>query len=233
VQLIAIVGQYLLLSFVLPGFCYLLVFALCFPGGFNRIHTALLTGEKQDDGDGQSKHGEEGKSKHEKEGDDDKKDGSVGSWMLLGSVFGLLLSSVTFAIEILLRNWANFDCDLFPIIPFHELGDRSQFFTAEAFMHFNIGVGIFILFVIFAIYVGRRLAEWISPRKPYGIPPLCLAGGLIVLAAANTGVSGYLFNRVTNIVYGEKADTMKDQCKRQRHLVWEAQPSSGSWSPPV
>jgi len=41
-QLWSVLGQYLLLSFVLPGFCYLTAFYLCFPGVLGRVFPGVL-----------------------------------------------------------------------------------------------------------------------------------------------------------------------------------------------
>src|ERR1700730_17732406 len=107
-QLWSVLGQYLLLSFVLPGFCYLAAFYLCFPGALGRVFPGVLgligpgvplkkdgspstQGKKDDNEEGGKKKGA-------------KKEASQGFWVtLLAVIFGLLLSSVTFFLEIMLR----------------------------------------------------------------------------------------------------------------------------------
>jgi hypothetical protein len=219
-QLLSILGQYLLLSFVLPGFCYLLVFALCFPGVLGEIPAWLQM--------------------------DSKKDGSQGLWIsFLAVTGGLGLSSVAFAIELVFRHFVFFDCCWFPKIPFDEMmGEQSSlanFFTAESFMHFNIGVGIFLLLLIFLINVTLR-SEWRKSRRTgtavssatdtamssatnevigrgrYLCDPMVLAVGLFVLVPANLKVSSHLFHRVAEVTYKNTAnvEASVQKCK-ERH----------------
>jgi hypothetical protein len=115
-QLIAGFSVYLILVFVLPGFAYLLAFAITFPEEFAALPKWLP---------------------RPAEGD---KDLSFGFWLaVLAIVGGLLLSSVCFAIEIGLRKFDSF----LPI------------FLASPIMHFNVGVGLSIILIIYVWY-GRR-----------------------------------------------------------------------------
>jgi hypothetical protein len=114
-QLLAMLGQYLLLSFVLPGFCYLAIFVLCFaPAADQRGERPVLASIY---------------------------DHIKASWITVAIIGGLLLSSVAFAIEVTLRYFVLIDCNLFPRIAFeriHEKGSAdvgANFFAAESFMH--------------------------------------------------------------------------------------------------
>jgi hypothetical protein len=152
VQLISVLGQYLLLAFVLPGFCYLAVFSLCFPGVLARVFPGLV-GRAHPTGEVHSSQPAEAK----------KEVASQGLWItLLAVVSGLLLSSLAFWIEILLRYIRYFDCWMFPRIPFVKLPQSealANFFTPEAFMHFNIGLGLLIILAGFVHDVTWR-GEW-------------------------------------------------------------------------
>lgn len=137
-ELLAALGQYLLLTFVLPGFCYLFAFGICFRSEWPEVAKKLpaMGGEK---------------------------DISKGAWFaFFGVIGGLLLSSVTFALEILLR-WVfpMFTKDWFPPVDFGRIPEVSEhslanLFTAMAFMHFNIAVGIVL------ILTARLLYTWCS-----------------------------------------------------------------------
>src|ERR1700730_4365433 len=177
-QLWSVLGQYLLLSFVLPGFCYLAAFYLCFPGALGRVFPGVL-GQigpgvplKKDGSpstQGKTDNNEEDDNSEDDEEDDNeeggkkkgaKKEASQGFWVtLLAVIFGLLLSSVTFFLEIMLRKSRDFDCKWFTRIPFDKLAapapdnPLANFLAAETIMHFNIAVGFLI---IFAIWIGIR-----------------------------------------------------------------------------
>jgi hypothetical protein len=195
-ELLSVLGQYLLLSFVLPGFCYLAVFYLCFPGALAEVFPGVI---------GQMHNVSPAPAAPP---DGKKEAASQGLWItLLAVVGGLLLSSVAFWIEILLRCLPFFE-RAFPHIPFERLTDSktlANFFTPEAFMHFNIGVGIMIILVVFMIEVTWR-REWSSAARKspqarlHVCHPAWLVIGLAVVAVANLHVSSYLFHRVHDIV---------------------------------
>jgi hypothetical protein len=138
-QLFATLGLYLILAFVLPGFCYLLVFGLCFPNAFSEIRRWLPP---------------------------EGKDAAQGFWVFsLALTGGLLLSSVTFAFELGFRRYFDFFALWYPEIDFkapHEPTGYTTVLVPSAFMHFNIGLGIFIIFVVYLIYVTQQ-GEWTSP----------------------------------------------------------------------
>jgi hypothetical protein len=198
-EILTVLGQYLLLAFVLPGFCYLTVFALCFPGLLANVFPGIVGQMRPASADAQIVQSSEGS----------KKAASQGLWVtLLAIVSGLLLSSVAFSIEILLRRFSFWFCSSFPSIPFNELKDgkaSASFFTPEAFMHFNISVGILVLLLIFVIEVTCR-GEWSRDKRRlpgarfHVCSPAWLAIGLAVLVVANLHVSSHLFHRVHDIV---------------------------------
>ena len=108
---LGILGQCLILTFVLPGFCYLLVLALCFPRMFRTLCAGLSIAQDKADPKGK-----------------DKTSSSLGWWLVsLGSLVGLLLSSVTFAIEVLLRSLDAFSFNevWFRQIAFDKISDSA------------------------------------------------------------------------------------------------------------
>lgn len=202
---LGILGQYLILTFVLPGFCYLLVFALCFPHTFRAICAGLPTGQENSDLSG-------------------KQNSSLGWWLvLLGFLGGLLVSSVTFAIEVVLRtlDLFHFNDIWFRQIAFDkmsEAGPPLNLFAPMAFMHFNIGVGVFVILLAFFFSMIARHCRAArlknaqgtgtsenheacecSPRLPE-IPKGWLTIALFVLVVANIIVSSHLFHRVECMV---------------------------------
>src|ERR1700739_3481596 len=103
-ELFASLGLYLILAFVLPGLCYLLAFGLCFPDAYGAIRRALPPD------------------------DQDKVQGS--SLFAFALVLGLLISSVTFAFEILLRHtFPDFFHYWYPEINFTIVHDPSSYAT--------------------------------------------------------------------------------------------------------
>jgi hypothetical protein len=227
-QLWSVLGQYLLLSFVLPGFCYLAAFYLCFPGTLGRVFPGVL-GEirpgvpldanaesPEQDGEAEGENEDDEKETDEKEGG--KKEASQGFWItMLAGLFGLLLSSVAFFVETILRNLIDFDCKRFTRIPFDKLADPdnplANFLAAEAFMHFNIGVGILI---ILGVWIGvRGKSIW---SGPYLCDPKLLAVGLVVVIVSNLVVSSHLFARTAVAAYKSElgAQTAKDACEKSR-----------------
>jgi hypothetical protein len=187
-ELLAVLGQYLLLTFVLPGFCYLLAFDLCFPGAFRRMIAEVPLGGAPDISSG---------------------------WRLAlaGMIGGLLLSSVAFALELALRYVPFFDKTWFPGIDFGKLPDVAEpslasLFAAMAFMHFNIAVGILIILIALVLCAGYAvLCGGPAPAKPPA-QPACLwaeprtwfAMGLAVVVIANVAVASHLFRRVDCMV---------------------------------
>jgi hypothetical protein len=146
-ELLAALGQYLLLTFVLPGFCYLFTFGICFRSEWPAVAAKLppMGGEK---------------------------DISKGAWFtFFGVIGGLLLSSVTFATEILLRSkFRDFTEEWFPAVDFSRIPDTSEhslanLFTAMAFMHFNIAVGIGLILIARLLYSGRRFCAAAVPGR--------------------------------------------------------------------
>jgi hypothetical protein len=169
-ELLAVLGQYLLLTFVLPGFCYLLAFGLCFVDDLTELTAKLPTSGGT------------------------RKDISKGAWFaFLGIIGGLLLSSVTFAIEIFLRQFDFFGKDWFPAIDFGEIPDiadhsLANLFTAMAFMHFNIAVGTLIIVIGRLLYAGCRAF--------CGKTRVWIACSLVIVVIANIMVTSHLFRRV-------------------------------------
>jgi hypothetical protein len=211
-QLLSLLGQYLLLAFVLPGFCYLAVFSLCFPGVLGRVFPGLM---------GQAGPAFSADAQLSQPTEAKKDAASQGLWItLLAVVSGLLLSSVAFWVEILLRYIPYFDCTLFPRIPFVELPESealANFFTPEAFMHFNIGLGLLIILISFVYDVTRR-GEWMRRNREapgarlHACPPVWLTAALLLLVVANIHVSSHLFHRVHDIIaHVETTDTCKQQ----------------------
>ncbi len=104
-----------------------------------------------------------------------------------------------------------------------------NFFAGETFMHFNIGVGILVIFVIFMVVVTRR-RDWrkygdSSVAKRYVCDPRLLAAGLVVLVAANLLVSSHLYHRVAGVVFKSawRVDESARQCANASHwLVFNA-----------
>jgi hypothetical protein len=198
-EILGILGQYLLMAFVLPGFCYVLVFALCFPDFVDDIR---------------------GKSRGSKVG-------SEGLWMSFFVIAGgMLLSSVAFAIEIMLRFFEIFDCEWFLTIPFQFLKENTlaNFFTAETFAHFNTAVGVLVILLIY----------WKFGDKSR-IPGPWLVPGLAFLVAANLLVSSHLFARVATVALvtpeSSKAfDDWRNTCRQRHHYTVkpETTPNSDS-----
>jgi hypothetical protein len=204
-ELLSVLGQYLLLSFVLPGFCYVAVLLLSLP---QESHDSLKA-----------------------------------NWLAAGVIGGLLLSSVAFAIEISVRYFSTaIDCDWFPRIPFdkiHDMGSVVNFFAGETFMHLNIGLGLFVIWIIFLIHNTWR-KKW---KKPCGIHQLkshWFAIGLAVIVAANLAVSSYLFKRVDDIAYNQRDEVAQQtgsgsanycRCLREHSDSEEASCSKLSSSP--
>jgi hypothetical protein len=164
-KLLEVLGQYLLLSFVLPGFCYVAAAALLLPEKF-RTHLKTY-------------------------------------WWAAAIVGGLLISSVAFAIEITIRYLCvKIDCDWFPRIPFeqiHDMGSVVNFFAGETFMHLNIGLGFFIILVIFLITTAYH--GWKDKYGVYRLKAPWVTVALAALVAANLTVSSYLFHRVNDIAF--------------------------------
>lgn len=130
---LAEVGLFLLLAFVLPGYVYLGFFILYFPETYS---SAIKSFGFQDN--------------------------SGLFALLLGVVGGLLLTSICFAIELLLRKIEYFDKRLFPSMGIDRLsvieakGRGSLHIrqvTGQAIMHFNIALGLLVpivpLYIIF------------------------------------------------------------------------------------
>jgi hypothetical protein len=200
-ELIAVLGQYLLLTFVLPGFSYLFAFGLCFRDEVLALAATVPTSGGS------------------------RKDISKGAWFtFLGVIGGLLLSSVAFAFEIFLRRFDTFNIDWFPAIDFGEIPDiadhsLANLFTAMAFMHFNIAVGFLIIMIGWLLYAlcktdggeaatssARTAARPKGTRRrdkarTFACRILCsraklTACALALVIVANTVVASHLFRRV-------------------------------------
>jgi hypothetical protein len=207
---LAAFGVFLILAFILPGFCYLLIFYLCFPETLPTIHNYLpKEPEKIASSEGESTR-------------------LPGFWMVaLGIVGGLLLTSVSFAIEVFLRGLFSGDCTKpehkddffcthFPVLDFEEIArieaaGKGTFtlhvMAGEALMHLNIGIGILLMLLMYLFYRPRlqfdqkpdagsagccaRILNWSLKNKPQ--PGLTMV--LIVIIVANLYISSTLFRR--------------------------------------
>jgi len=217
-ELISVIGQYLLMAFVLPGFCYVVVFILCFHGVLGATFPGTL---------GELRVGTKQREPLQ------SKDASQGFWISVVAVIGgLLLSSVAFFFELLLRKFALLDCFVFPSIAFEKISEPlPNFIAAQTIMHFNIFAGILVILVFFLV---RERPNWYR-RPPYVKTYLCdprlLAGGLAILVVANVFVSSHLFHREARIVY--KSDWLvyesKKACQERSHLVAYVPDYVASW----
>lgn len=205
-ELLSILGQYLLLSFVVPGFCYFAAFYFCL-------------------------HNERGVLRQ--------------YWLAVSIVGGLLISSVAFAIELLLRNFVWFDCYWFARIPFDRIHDSTSagsFFAAESFMHLNIGLGLLIILIIFAFYNTDQA------RAKHEIGGWSIAAVIVIIAAANLLVSSYLFSRVNDVAYDMQDAVLQGSGKaceclpshrdhggltlaECQKVIWPP-PDKATWAPP-
>lgn len=182
-ELFATLGLYLILAFVLPGFVYLLAFGLCFPGAFSTIKKWLPPDERE-----------------------------VQSFSLFafGLVLGLLLSSVTFALEVVLRSRYSFPAFFekwYPAIDFaqtHDAGSYANILIPSAIMHFNIGLGLFVFLLIYILKGIRRTWEFKCKEKgscesfwKLFLPRALLILAMAVLVVTNMIVSSELYHRVS------------------------------------
>jgi hypothetical protein len=140
---IGALGIYLTLAFVLPGFCYVGVFALCFR---NAANTGVYWCSR-------------------------KNISTTLSIVGIGVVGGLLLSLICFCIELLLHGWKFFDHH-FPVLDIPRMAiveaagkgtSILQILSGSAFMHFNIAAGILILLGAYG-----DSAQANAARKPAG-----------------------------------------------------------------
>jgi hypothetical protein len=182
-------GVYLLLAFVLPGFCYLFVFALCFPDlvkeGVQWLATLSLSQANSVDA--------------RAEASSEKTPPLLSFAVGVGVVGGLLLSSVTFVIEIALRRLWPF-CGVFerlyPNMHVERIGQieaagKGSFYlhvlSGSALMHFNVGMGILLILIAYVSYMSAHDRQLMAARV------LCLLVCLSIVAAANMVDSGRLF----------------------------------------
>jgi hypothetical protein len=184
-QVFATLGLYLILAFVLPGFCYLLAFGLCFPEAFQKLRRWLPPEDT---------------------------DAVQGFWLFsVAVVGGLLLSSVTFALELVLRESFSSFAAWYPKIDFGKAPHGPESYTSvlvpSAIMHFNVGSGIFVILAIYLVYTSYRKA-WImaAPADAAGTSKTSLAGAKIWLAVvltvvvlANLFVAKELFHRISDL----------------------------------
>ncbi|HTA23342.1 MAG TPA: hypothetical protein VK763_07390 [Terriglobales bacterium] len=191
---IGTLGIYLILAFVLPGFCYTLVFALCFPGGIEWLTDWL------------------------KEQDIDV------SLPTIGIVGGLLLSSVCFWLEILVVRDRFERC--FPNLCVHRLawieaaGKSSiyaQLLAGDAFMHFNIAVGVLLIFLVYLVVSGWG---WLKASRGGDTEgqkntPRCLVicASLLLVIFANLKVSSFVSWRAKDAIDGAvRVSGITDPC---------------------
>jgi hypothetical protein len=179
-QVFATLGLYLILAFVLPGFCYLLVFALCFPDAYQTVRKFLPPEEK---------------------------DTAQGTWMAAAAVIGgLLLSSGTFALEIVLRCISHTFAEWYPKINFGGVPHGSESYASvlvpSAIMHLNIGSGTLILLIIYLFYTSYR-GEWKKQNNGgatvVAASKIWLTIALIVVVPANLLVASELFHRINDL----------------------------------
>jgi hypothetical protein len=182
VELLGTLGIYLILAFVLPGFVYLLAFGLCFPRAFSTIKRWLPPDDRQV---------------------------QSSALFFFGAVLGLLLSSVTFAIEVALRSPFFFPAFFerwYPPIDFtqtHEAGSNANILIPSAIMHFNIGLGLAIFLLVYlvkGIYrtVSFRCVQNGQCRLFWALffPRALLMLAMAILAVTNVVVSSALYRRV-------------------------------------
>lgn len=189
VSSIGTLGLYLILAFVMPGFCYMLVFTLFFPDVVENGTDWLKAREVSPKL-------------------------SIPGFAIVG---GLLFSSVCFAIEILVRCLSPAYMDKYFRLPgvdriacVEAAGKGTlylQLLTGSALMHFNIGLGVFL---ISATYLGWCLLSWMQEKTKKSLGPqtperrprrVALAVLLIVsLPSANLVVSGLLFARAKSAI---------------------------------
>lgn len=165
---------YLILAFVIPGFCYLLASALCFPCSFTNVlrPPGALSPDIW--------------------------------ISFLGVIGGLLLSSVCFAIETLLdrqrqmKKWFP-EMDLKQMAKIEAAGKGTfflQLLSGSAIMHFNIGLGFVLIWIT---YVASLLYQLYFPEPACDMGkhqhPLLVSGVVLVIAIANLRVSYWLRNR--------------------------------------
>lgn len=146
---LAEVGLFLLLAFVLPGYVYLGFFMLYFP----EIYSSAIKSFGFQDNSGLFA-------------------------LLLGVVGGLLLTSICFAIERLLRKIKYFDKRLFPDMGTDRLsvieskGRGSLHIrqvTGQAIMHFNIALGLLVPIVPLYIILQRANTTEFYTKLSVGI----------------------------------------------------------------
>src|SRR6267143_772205 len=177
---IAALGIYLLLAFVLPGFCYAFVFGLCFPQVITTVLKTLNEQREAPRTEASSSTKQEGMAR------------ALSSLTIPAITGGLLLSSVCFFVENVSRNVA--PCFMDRVFPEFGIAQISkieaagkgalhlQVLSGEAIMHFNIGVGILLLAFAYLGF-GRRRAALV----------ICL----FVTAFANIVDSSVLYQRAS------------------------------------
>jgi hypothetical protein len=182
-------GIYLLLAFIVPGFCYLLILAFCFPS-FVKEKIKFCSGKKDEATAG---------------GKDD--DGYSAAVILgLAIVAGLLISSVPFAIEMVLRHYSTrFDNFLPGISPdtiaLMEAGGRNLFFLqllcGSAIMHFNVGLGIMLILLVYMTSVvfanGKKTIQPSFWKQK--LPRVGLVACLFIISTSNLIDAKKLYGR--------------------------------------
>jgi acid phosphatase len=186
---IGALGSFLFLGFVVPGFCYLFVFAVCFPDKLGTLKSLSLSQEEKDKGGSFL---------------------SVPLILILAIVVGLLLSSVCFATEAVLR-WISLalSCLLsvpnifdifFPPAPIAkiaiiEAAGKGSFYahmiSGSAIMHFNVGLGILLMLLAYG---------WIRYREETGLRRRVIIPIGLALVLANFIAAHETFKRAKKAI---------------------------------
>jgi hypothetical protein len=193
---IANFGIFLLLAFVVPGLCYMFVLGLCFPDWVcDKIHSFS------------------GRARHPAA----PAEGGFPASLIIGLaiVAGLLITSVTFSIEILLRNWSVFQ-SLYPSIPLREIAVAEasgkpvahlQLVSAQPFMHLNLGLGILL---ILPIYIMAIILDHPGQKKKRWAIVFCL----LVIGFANLVDASVLFHHATDAIAAVKQTPAPQSAER-------------------
>jgi len=196
---IANFGIFLLLAFIVPGFCYMFVLGLCFPG-WVRDKIRSFSGRQRHSAT-PAEH-----DAHAEAGATSSGEGFPAMLMIgLSIVSGLLITSVTFALEVLLRGWICFQ-NWYPRIPLKEIAvaeasgkpiSHLQLISAQPFMHLNVGVGVLLILLI---YIGAMICHQHADKKGKWMLVFCL----FVIAFANLVDASVLFHQAVDAIAAVK-----------------------------
>jgi len=181
-ELLGTLGLYLVLAFVLPGFVYLLALGLCFPKAYTSIKGWLPPDANEQHVQGFS-------------------------LFSFAVVLGLLLSSLTFAIEIALRFFCQRGFEqAFPHIDFaakYDSGSYANVLIPSAIMHFNIGMGLIVFLLTYGFYGAYRTRRFFRREKGTWqfyrqllLPRTLLILAMAVFSAANLLAASAVYHRV-------------------------------------